>query len=521
MHSRNLYMLLLGLIFFVNLPAFAQVISSDELFKQALEETNIRKNYPKAISLAKSALAVSPDYTDIRLLLARLYLLSGKDEEAISEYNQILVKEPLNTDALNALFNLNVRLGRNEKALAYANTLERSSTSPGILLKKADLLKTMGRFDEAAQLAAILRSAAPGDSSILYLYKDIQFSHGKVLMNSGDTLGAFQHYEDILKADPADTTARNLVINISLEKKNYPAAMTYIESGLPYYRNKLAIMVKKLALLQSSGKVKEAYQLSDSLVRINQSSTQIENIRDETFLLSRQNRIGLSTSLTMFDQKGTDPWALYSFFYMRQEKKISLLARVNYADRANRKGSQFELDAYPKHGKTYSYVNLAYSDSFVFPKFKFSYSYFFPLSKSWESELGIRYLNAGSDFKGLTAAVGKYLNKYWANLKTFQTASKGNLVGSYILTNRYYINDNSDDYITAIAGYGFSPEDVARNFDFLDRVNLESLRFTLGYQKTVLRRGILGVFGTWNKQEYIPGKTRNEYDVSVSFQHKF
>lgn len=520
MYFKHLYKLLIGIALFLSLPAFAQEISADDLLKQALIETNINKNYPLAISLVQAGLKLSPGYTDIRLLLGRLYILTGKYEEGSAEYSRVLAKEPMNADALNALFNLNVQLGNNENALVYAAALE-SKGDPNIFVKKADLLKTMGRFEDAAQIADSLLADNPADSSVKYLYKDIQFAQGKNRMGRRDTANALLNYGNILKIDPADTIARNLAININLESKNYSAAMDYIDSGLPFYKDRSAVMIRKLGALQSAGELKQAYLLADSLVQYGKANGRIDSIRNETFLLSRQNRIGLSTSLTMFDQQDRDPWALHSISYMRQEKSISLLGRLNYADRGNLNGYQFEMESYPKHGKSYSFVNLAYSDSRVFPKFKFSYSYFFLLSKSWESELGFRYLNAGSDFKGFTGALGKYFHKYWANLKTFQTFSNGKLAGSYVFINRYYFNENSDDYLTGIAGYGFSPEDVVRNFDFMERVNLESLRVTLGYQKTVLKRGILGLFGTWNKQEYTPGRKRNEFDVSVSFQHKF
>jgi len=630
MYSKYLLTLIIGLVTLLTVPAFAQKMSSDDLLKKALRETNINQNYPLAISLAEAGLKISPEYLDIRMLLGRLYLLTGRYDEGTIELNKVLAKDPqnknalnylfnasfekqkyndalayssryleyypldntavlkragvyfelkeykkamstiasamlkspadtnlktafrdytlnyatilrkqndlenaaieygnvlrldpLNEVALNALFNLSVQTGKNENALIYAAALERSASPANISLKKADLLKTMGRYDDAAIVANALISKNPGDSSIVFLYKDILFSKGKYNMQKGDTANALVNYNAILTKFPSDTTARNLVININLERKNYASAMNYINSGIQFYNDQPAILTKKLELLRSSGQLKEAYLLSDSLVRNNITSSEIERFRDEVFVLSRQNRIGLSTSLTMFDQKGRDPWTVYSLFYMRQQSKISIVGRVNYADRVNFQGYQFELDLYPKHKNSYSFLNLAYSDSRVFPKFKFSYSYFLPLWESWESELGFRYLNAGSEFKGFTGALGKYFNKYWLSFKTFQTSSNGNLVGSYIINNRYYLKDNSDDYLMANFGYGFSPEDVARNFDFVERVTLESLRFTLGYQQTILKRGILGLFGTWNKQEYTPGKKRNEYDVSVSFQHKF
>ncbi len=521
MYSKHLFKLLLTACIFFGLPSWAQEVSSDDLLKEAIRETNINKNYTRAISLAREGLKLSPDYIDIRMLLGRLYVLTERYEQGEAEFKKVLAKNPLSPETLNALFNLSTQRGKYEDALLYAAALERIDSTSNISLKKADLLKTMGRFDDAANVTNGLLNKNPTDSSIVYLYKDIQFAQGKYRMERGDTTLALTNYQNVLSIDRADTIARNLLINVNLERRNYPAVKDYINAGLPYYKDNSSILLKKLDLLQTTGEFKSAYLLSDSLVRNGNLNSKIGTIRDETFLLSRQNRIGLSSSVTLFDQQAARAWFVHSVSYMRQEKGVSFLGRVNYADRVNRRGYQFELESYPKHGKSYSFVNLAYSDSPVFPKFKASYSYFLPFGKGWESEIGFRYLNAGSDFKGFTGALGRYFNRYWANLKTFQTSSNGKLAGSYILSSRYYLADNSDDYLTAIAGYGFSPEDVARNFDFVERVNLESLRFTLGYQKTVLKRNIIGLFGTWNKQEYTPGKKRNEYDVSVSFQHKF
>jgi len=144
-----------------------------------------------------------------------------------------------------------------------------------------------------------------------------------------------------------------------------------------------------------------------------------------------------------------------------------------------------------------------------------------PFSKGWETETGIRYLRNDYDFLSFTGAVGKYFGSYWLNLKLFLTPNVGKVDNSYTLTGRYYITDSQDDYFTAIAGYGFSPDDRGRNFEIDSRLNMQSVRFTLGYQRTLWGRNILGVFGTWNNQKYETGNKRNEYDASVTFRHKF
>jgi YaiO family outer membrane protein len=138
-----------------------------------------------------------------------------------------------------------------------------------------------------------------------------------------------------------------------------------------------------------------------------------------------------------------------------------------------------------------------------------------------ETEAGIRYLRNGSDFLSFTGAIGKYFGSYWLNLKLFLTPNGGSVANSYTLAARYNIKDSQDDYFTAIAGYGFSPDDRGRNFEIDSRLNLQSVRFSLGYQRTLWGRNIIGVFGTWNNQKYETGNKRNEYDASVAFRHKF
>ncbi|RZL32015.1 MAG: tetratricopeptide repeat protein, partial [Pedobacter sp.] len=97
------------LIVLLNCMAFnlhAQKVDVDKLLKQALHETNVTKNYPKAKTLAKKGLKISPNYTDIRLLLGRLYRLTDQPDSARLEFAKVLAKEPTNADALNYLKSL-------------------------------------------------------------------------------------------------------------------------------------------------------------------------------------------------------------------------------------------------------------------------------------------------------------------------------------------------------------------------------------------------------------------------------
>lgn len=520
--SRARYLFMIGLFCLMGSVAYAQQVSSDDLLKQALVETNVNKNYSLALKLTNEGLKISPDYTDIRVLLGRLYLLTGKYAEAITELKKVLDKQPDNADAL--VYMINASYQNNQLAQAADYCAQYVSYYPAdkkMLIKRIAIIGEMQDFKKATAELEQAFKRFPNDADLIYLHKELLFSQANTAIKRADTVNALASYEQVLISYPNDTIARNQLINLQIEKKNYASALKYIDSGLSYYPNQENLLLKKIEIVKTMGDTQQAYRLSKSATDAYPENRQIRSINNELFVLTRQNQIGLNYAITAFDQDGKKPWNLYSVSYLRTEKFGTLIGRVNYADRNNLTGYQFEVEAYPTHGSSYSFINLSYSNAIVFPKFRFSYSYFMPF-KSWETEVGIRYLKNNDDnFLGFTAAVGKYFGAYWLNLKTFLTPNGQKLANSYTLSGRYYLNGSTDDYFTAIAGYGFSPDDRGRNFEINSRLNMESIRFTLGYQRTLWRTNILGIFGTFNNQKYETNIKRNEYEASIAFRHKF
>lgn len=620
--------LLLLMCLFMNVSA-QKKISSDDLLKQAIYQTNIKKNYPAAIALAKKGLAISPNYFDIRVLLGRLYMLTNNTQQAeielkkvlakkpnqpdalnylvnlnyqnnnyttavdyasnylkyypedknmmlkkaamlydaksfdagnaylqnlvtqypndkqiidlytdlhlttannwrkqqnyttaIIEYNKVLVLKPADTTSIKALYNLTIQLNNKEKALQYAALID-DSNDMALAMSKTDLLRSMNRFDEALANAEKLRVKYPGNDKVDQLYKDILYVKAKHNLQQADTSTAFKSYEQVLQTFPADTFARNQLINLSVAKNNRTEAVRYIDEGINYYPDKQSILLKKMNITQAMGENRQAYEIAKTLKEEFPENEKIRSINDDLFVLSLQNRIGATYGHTAFDQQAKKPWNLYSLYYMRTEKFGSIIGRVNYADRRDATGYQFELEAYLKHKYGYSYANAALSNSLIFPKFRFAYSYFLPFAKSYEAEVGVRYLTSFFNYTSYTASLGKYFGSYWLNAKTYITPNGGKVAAAYILTGRYYFGDSNEKYLTAIAGYGFSPDDRGRNFEITERLNLKALRFTLGYQTIIWKQNLIGLFGTYNHQEYVPGRYRNEFDMQISFQHKF
>ncbi|MES2829488.1 MAG: YaiO family outer membrane beta-barrel protein [Bacteroidota bacterium] len=341
--------LLLLSVIFSTTTIYAQDV--DELFKQALYETNTTKDYPKAMQLAKSALSRSPDYVDVRLLVARLYRLTDQPDSARQVYKGILSIAPANADAVKSIKNLDIA-------------------------------------------------------------------------------------------------------------------------------------------------------------------------QEEQRIASLPNRVSVTYNPTFFERAGKRSWNLVNVYYGRQTKYGSIIGRISYADRSYDDGLQYELEAYPKHKNGYSFVNFAYSNATIFQKYRAAYSYLHSFNGGWEGELGVRYQYKNQGLFSYGGSVGKYLGSYWFNLRTYITPDSGRVSQSYALTGRYYVG-TADDYFTAIVGTGISPDDRTRNFELSERLNTSSLRLSLGYQRLIWSRNVVGILGTYNREEYVAGRKENEYDISINFQHRF
>ncbi len=333
------------------LTVSAQIKDVDMMLKQALHESNVTKDYAKAMALAKQALVLSPDYTDVRLLVGRLYKLTGQPDSARIAFNLVLEQSPGHPDAIAHLKNLD-----------------------------------------------------------------------------NDT-----------------------------------------------YQQKIANLA---------------------------------------------NSVSITYNPTFFEVPGKQSWDLLSIHYARKTKFGTLIGRINYADRSYNDGFQFELEAYPKHNKGYSFVNLAYSNAAIFPRYRAAYSYLRSFEGGWEGELGLRYQYRNEDFFSYGGSAGKYLGNYWLNLKAYFTPASGMVSQSYTLTSRYYFA-TADDYLTAIVGTGTSPDDRIRSFDFAERLNTSSLRFGLGYQRLVWLRNVVGILATYNREEHVACRKENEFDIAITFQHRF
>jgi len=126
------------------------VNSADDLLKMGGSAIRNDKDYPKAITLLRKAYSLSPDYTDVKILLGRAYQLNKQADSARHFFKDARLKEPANPDLLNYMIGLEYEAGNVERSITYIDSaLVYHPRSEDFLLKKASMLYDQKQYTES------------------------------------------------------------------------------------------------------------------------------------------------------------------------------------------------------------------------------------------------------------------------------------------------------------------------------------------------------------------------------------
>ncbi len=249
----------------------------------------------------------------------------------------------------------------------------------------------------------------------------------------------------------------------------------------------------------------------------------------DTEIKSYKNKIGIESSFEIFDAF-YDPMFYTSLEYSRETGIGLVLPRINYSNRFNTNGLQYEIDFYPKFSKSfYGYLNYGYSNATTYPNHRAGIELFANLTKSLEVSLGMRYLEFDAGNATIfTGSISLYKGNYYFSLRPYVTPkTQGNLSLAGDLIARKYFKDG-ENYVGIRGGMGYSPE--LRQLKDGDMILaetvlfLESERLRFEYQFTGqsnlnLYRVNIGV----NRQELVfaTGNFFWAFSAGISYQMKF
>jgi YaiO family outer membrane protein len=357
-------------------------------------------------------------------------------------------------------------------------------------------------------------------------YLDFHIALGRTYLLTKEIDSSRYFFSYVIEQNPKYKEAFSYLAKLEIAEKNSLNAINTLDKAIGFYPEDKEFYFLKLEAIQLENNDEKTI---DYLIFLQNKYPDNTDVLQELTILktkSESNRIGVNYTITGFNREGVGPWNLIGLQYIRERKKFTIIGSVNYQERYSfdnkKSGVQYEVETFfPNTRKSYSYAGVAYSNDAVFPKLRLAYSYFQSFAKGWEGDLGLRYLKTSE--KGLYTGVigiGKYLGAYWIDFRTFLQLNEKKIYPAYTLTSRYYFNSRFD-YVTAIAGYGTSPDERVTIGQFGQRLTYKSYRIGAGYNRLAWKNYIFGVLAFYNNQEYANNKFQNEYSLFLSLQYKF
>lgn len=396
----------------------------------------------------------------------------------------------------------------------YSITLSAQDTDS--LFTVARELGFNGKRAEARDLCKLALQKSPK-------YNEIRVFLGRLFLWDDQYDSARYYFQESIRINPMYMDAYAAWCDAELWSDQYNKALEISNDGLSRDSNNTDLLIKKARALNNLKLYEEAFAVTRKVLLLDKKNSTAFELSEIIKRNLQKNRIALVYDYDDFN-KLFDPWNAMSLSYSRRTAALgTVIARLNYANRFLTPGYQFELDAYPSLGKKmYAYLNLGYSADAIFPEYKWGASIYRNLPKSFEAELGVRYLQFSTATWVYTASIGKYIGNFWLNLRpNFIPGALGSS-GSLNFTTRYYLSD-ANHFLSLIVGSGISADEVRiqRNDGTPNSALLKSNRVRVNYQKGLKRNYIIGIGAGIAEEETSFNGFRTNYNFNLSIEKSF
>jgi YaiO family outer membrane protein len=298
---------------------------------------------------------------------------------------------------------------------------------------------------------------------------------------------------------------------------NYEYALEVLNRAIEKRPSDIDLRIKRIRTYEKLKYIDDAVDEVNAVLKEAPDNQQAISLSRQ-FAVQRALKMTLSYSGNYFEEKFS-PW---QNFYVSASKRFSfgsLILRFNYAERFSNNGYQIESDYYFRLVEgTYTYLNLGYSNTKLFPQVRFGLEPYIKLPASFEMSAGIRYLKFGSkNVTMYTGSLGKYMGNYWISFRPFITPKDEKTSFSGSLSIRRYLAD-ANNYLTLQVGIGFVPFE---NFTEAEFGRVDSRKIGLSYNFNVMHDLLLSAGVSYENEEYLPGRNRKKYGSSLSIQKLF
>ena len=220
-------------------------------------------------------------------------------------------------DAKSMLVNVEEITGNYSSAVCYVNELlEVNPYWKGLWLRKVDLYKKMGNFEEANTLLKRLSVIYPNDASINSDFFDVLETTYQQARVSGDLTAAEESLREIVRITPNDADYQLAYANILIRKGKLNDALDNLSAAVNANPGNVPLIKKTTDILMETGRSMGALALVRSQMAITHSPELTKLY--ETLL-----------NETAFMENESDPYQLYTRVYNREHSMEALQYLMN------------------------------------------------------------------------------------------------------------------------------------------------------------------------------------------------
>lgn len=345
-------------------------------------------------------------------------------------------------------------------------------------------------FEKARELAFNNQRKQAQDTLLFILtkypdYHDIRSFLASTYSWDGEYKKARIEFSYILGKDTQRKNDWIASINNELRADKPFGALELADKALIYFPEDGEILYLKASAQENANNPEEALSTIQLVLNQNPNDQKAVDYKKKLANDLSYNAIGIKSSVDFYSET-FDPMQYYSLYYSRLTKYGSIIGKMNFSRRFNDNGIQFEVDMYPKITKgLYAYLNLGFSNSYLYPDIRYGAELYKSLPKSFEVSLGFRTLKYSTTTNIYTGSVGWYTGNSYLSFRPYLTPSDNGTSKSGTLNYRKYRSD-ADNYFSISAGMGFSPEIDRFNFGGNENtiIDLQSQKFNVGYYFT-------------------------------------
>ena len=223
-----------------------------------------------------------PNSTAAKMNLARVLVQQNRTAEAERLLSDMLEAEPANDQALSAMVALLLRDNRVGRAVALVEAARRAA--PANFALTAVLADLYIRSGEAAKALALLdgptRTSSPPPALL--------GARARAQVAAGSKAEAKETYRSILVANPGDTDARQRLMELFVEDKEWDAARALLRDGLRASPGNIGMLQALVSIEQRANGLDAALAAADQLKRDPANMPAAAALRGDVYMSQRR-----------------------------------------------------------------------------------------------------------------------------------------------------------------------------------------------------------------------------------------